>query len=117
MQLVKIIYEIDEKKLNEAEIEDLANEGITGPQYEVVQNTTIVEAIDFTGDFYEIEIIDEFVIVSSADSESPGVYFYDHEWNMVKKFGLIKQEQSPYNLEVHSYPEMGTIQVYVAGRD
>lgn len=86
-------------------------------EFEVVQNITLIANEYFTGSHSKIAITDEFIIGTSADSEDPGIFFYDYEWNLVTQFALARQDESPYNLEVYHVPELETIQVYVAGKE
>lgn len=55
--------------------------------------------------------------MTTADAEDPAILFFDHEWGLLEEFSLVRQDESPYNIEVYEVPEMGTMQVFVAGKD
>lgn len=60
-------------------------------------------------------VTDEFLIVSNADGQAPGVYFYDHNLRQIRYFTYPALTEAPYNLEVSEDFENRMLQLFVAG--
>ena len=54
------------------------------------------------------------MIVTNADGQDPGIYFFDHDWNQKKYYPMSPLAEAPYNIEVSEESD-GTLQVFVAG--
>lgn len=74
-QLVKIVYEIEEDSDGE---------------FYVTHNITTKEDDKLDGEHPRLEVTDELLIVTSSDGNSPGVFIFDHEWNLIKDFSLLE---------------------------
>ena len=71
----------------------------------------------FTGKRMRIEITNELIIVSNADGYSPGIYFYDYNFQQIEYIPRSSQADSPYNLEAIDDKQLNMLQVFVAGKD
>ena len=67
------------------------------------------------GEKLRLEVSDDFVIVTDADGNFPGIKFFDHDLNDVKFIELENQLEAPYNIAVYYTPEYETTQVLIAG--
>lgn len=62
--------------------------------------TKVIPSFDAT--FFRMEVTLEYVIITKADGDQPGIYFYDHDLNRLKFFWLFKLNEAPYNLALHT---------------
>ena len=54
----------------------------------MTETVTIVDMPELNGTQTRLEISQDFIIVTNADGEAPGIYFFDYDWDLVKNFTL-----------------------------